>query len=301
MVRKIVHQYFPRTYDKLLEFKQNKAIRRIVVPLAIYSFIFHLLIIFGINNFEFAKPLELIFTKNYSSAIYTPFSIVLLYEIFELVVVLPESLTIFMAKQFEISSLIVLRDVFKNISHFDSMAVTEKNMETFQIISYDIVVGLLLFFLVAVFLHINKNRKKSYSDLDVKRFINVKKTITVLLGHTLVALAIYSFIKWGMDIHHAISNGIEYHQPMKLVFFEDFFSIMIFTDIFLLVFSLMYTRSYPILFRNASFAISTILIKLSITSPRPINLGLAVMANIIGVLTVLIFIYYNTILQRKPR
>lgn len=301
MVAKLVHTYIPKRFDNLLDFKKKKVIRKIVVPLALWSFILHLGIIFAINFFPFAHPLEVIFTHNYSSAIYTPFSIILLYEIFELVVVLPESLTIFMAKQFEISSLIVLRDVFKNIAHFDSMAVTEKNMEAFKIITYDIVIGLLLFFLVAVFLHINKSRKKSYSDLELKKFINIKKGIAVLLGHTLVALIIYSFVKWGGDIYQAVKFQREFHTPMKLVFFEDFFSIMIFTDIFLLIFSLIYTRSYPILFRNASYIVSTILIKLSLTSPKPINLGLAVMANVIGILTVLIFIYYNKVLQRKPR
>jgi uncharacterized membrane protein (DUF373 family) len=301
MVAKIVHEFIPNQFDKLLDFKKRKVIRKIVVPLALWSFIAHLGVIFAINHFQFAAPLELIFTKNYSAAIYTPFSIILLYEIFELVVVLPESLTIFMAKQFEISSLIVLRDVFKNIAHFDSMSVNEHNMQAFKVISSDIIIGLLLFFLVAVFLHVNKSRKKSYSDLELKKFINVKKNIAVLLGHTLVALTLYSFIKWGFDVMQAVEHQREFHTPMKLVFFKDFFSIMIFADIFLLIFSLIYTRSYPILFRNASYVVSTILIKLSLTSPNPINLGLAVMANVIGIMTVLIFIYYNNVLQRKPR
>jgi hypothetical protein len=301
VVQKIVHDYFPRTFDRLLDFKHQKVIRRIVVPVAIWSFIAHLVLIFCMNYFEFAAPLKFILNPNYSSAIYTPFSFILMYEIFEMVVVLPQSLTIFMAKQYEIASLIILREVFKDIAHFDSLAVNQANITVFKEIALDVAVSMILFLLVAVFLHVNKNRVKNYTDLDVRKFINVKKTISVILGHLLVTLAIYSLFKWLYAGFQAVSNHHHMHEALKLVFFEDFFSLMIFTDIFLLIFSLIYTRSYPILFRNSAFTISTILIKLFLTSPKPINLALAVMANLVGVFTVLIFIYYNRVLQRKPR
>jgi predicted neutral ceramidase superfamily lipid hydrolase len=65
------------------------------------------------------------------------------------------------------------------------------------------------------------------------------------------------------------------HQPkpdsevlvdINAIFFDKFFTILILSDVFILLFSLMYTEKFPVIIRNSSFVISTILLKLSFSA-----------------------------------
>ena len=61
-----------------------------------------------------------------------------------------------------------------------------------------------------------------------------------------------------------------YPNP-NTVFYADFFSIMIFVDVFLLLISFTFHFSFFTIFRNASFIITTILIRMSLTIDKPMN------------------------------
>ncbi|MFY8204102.1 MAG: hypothetical protein ACOVJ1_07630, partial [Sediminibacterium sp.] len=61
-----------------------------------------------------------------------------------------------------------------------------------------------------------------------------------------------------------------YPNP-NTVFYEDFFSIMIFVDVLLLIISFTFHSSFFIIFRNASFIITTILLRMSLTIEKPMN------------------------------
>ena len=52
-------------------------------------------------------------------SIYTPFSFILIYEIYLLIFYLPRSISTYISKQFEIITLIVIRRIFKDISDMD--------------------------------------------------------------------------------------------------------------------------------------------------------------------------------------
>ena len=53
------------------------------------------------------------FFDSYLDALYA-FSIILAYEVYELIRAIPESFSISIGKQFEVMSLLVVRDMFKN-------------------------------------------------------------------------------------------------------------------------------------------------------------------------------------------
>jgi hypothetical protein len=50
------------------------------------------------------------------------------------------------------------------------------------------------------------------------------------------------------------------------IFFDHFFTVLILSDVFILLFSLLYTEEFPTIIRNSSFVISTILLKLSFSA-----------------------------------
>jgi hypothetical protein len=73
---------------------------------------------------------------------------------------------------------------------------------------------------------------------------------------------------------------------------------MIFTDVFLLIVSLAYYERYEYVFRNAGFVISTVLLRVSLSTPKPYDLLLALTAMLYGVAVLGVFACYSTMPKR---
>jgi hypothetical protein len=87
---------------------------------------------------------------------------------------------------------------------------------------------------------------------------------------TLLGLSINSFYHWSADMIQALGTHQNYPDP-NTVFYADFFTVMIFVDVLLLIISFLYHFSFFTIFRNASFIITTILIRMSLTLEKPVN------------------------------
>jgi len=63
-------------------------------------------------------------------------------------------------------------------------------------------------------------------------------------------------------------------------FFESFHTVLIFSDVLILLISLRYSTNSAVVFRNAGFAASTVIIRVALTAPPYISvlLGIAAMA-----------------------
>jgi hypothetical protein len=75
-----------------------------------------------------------------------------------------------------------------------------------------------------------------------------------------------------------------------------FYTLLIFTDVFILLFSLRYTTKYLNLFRYSSFALATIFLRLTLSAPAYFNVGMAVIAGlmVLGVTSI-----YNRMLIKN--
>lgn len=109
-----------RLSEKLYQYFLSKTSRerseRAILWIALVSFIIHLVLI-GLVNFNIialSEPNNLL--KNPIAAIYTPFSFILVYEVYLLVYYLPKSTSIYISKQYEIITLIIIRRLFKDLS-----------------------------------------------------------------------------------------------------------------------------------------------------------------------------------------
>jgi len=106
-------------YQKLLSTGTQRKSERIFLIIAILSFLIHLSIIFLVNfriiNLEGTAELF----KNPIAAIYTPFSFILVYEVYLLNYYLPRSLTTYVNKQYEIILLIIMRRLFKDLAKLE--------------------------------------------------------------------------------------------------------------------------------------------------------------------------------------
>jgi len=106
-------------FTKVFSDKNQKGVEKATLWLSIIGFISHLLLIYA-KKFElFETPFEASLLDDPISAIYTPFSIILIYEIYLLVLNLPRSFTTSVSKQFEIISLILIRRIFADIPKID--------------------------------------------------------------------------------------------------------------------------------------------------------------------------------------
>ena len=83
-----------KLYQKFLSKETKERSERIILWIALVSFITHLLIIglIQLNMVTIAEPSNLL--KNPIAAIYTPFSFILVYEVYLLVYYLPKSTSI---------------------------------------------------------------------------------------------------------------------------------------------------------------------------------------------------------------
>ena len=97
-------------FDTIFSEKSQKSFEKYILILATGGFIIHLLLIFsnkyGYINFNFNDTLLL----DPISALYTPFSFILVYEAYLLIYYLPNSFTVTVVKEYEIISLILIRE-----------------------------------------------------------------------------------------------------------------------------------------------------------------------------------------------
>lgn len=284
-------------YSAFLSENTKRKSEKIIVFIAIISFIIHLLIItlVDLDILHFVDSSRLL--NNPIAAIYTPFSFILIYEVYLLVYYLPKSTSIYIGKQYEIITLIIIRRVFKDLSRleFTSDWFTIKSDLEF---SYDLIATVILFFLIFIFYRLNDlskiDQKKITQPLpEITRFIRMKNSIAMCLIPVFLVLAIYSLYRWIDESFFTTSLKVEAIKDVNTIFFDDFFTVLILIDVLLLLFSFLHTDKFNIVVRNSGFIISTILIKLSFGTEGVLNTILIVVAVLFGVLILGIHNWYE--------
>ncbi len=279
-------------YYNLLSEKTKKRSERIILLIAIASFLIHLLIIylvdFGVISLN--NPSDLL--KNPIAAIYTPFSFILVYEVYLLIHYLPKSITTYISKQYEIITLIIIRRLFKDLSNLSLSSDWFKIKYDLQF-TYDLVASVLLFFLILQFYKQSKKRYRTDENEDSQiegtvRFIKIKKIIAASLVPILFFVAIYSFINWLISSVELNSDSEVSFKNINNIFFEQFFTILIIADVVLLLFSFFHTVDFHKVIRNSGFIISTILIRVSFSVSGLLNTALILTAIIFGLLILII-------------
>ena len=262
-----------------------KKFEKFILISATLGFIIHLLLILLNNNgyVDLSFFQDKLFV-NPISAIYTPFSFILIYEAFLLIYFLPRSFTTSIAKQFEIMSLILIRKIFKDIPNVNLDDNWIQNESNLQLI-YDLVGVLIVFFLIYLFKKLKEDLPKLPVHQNLDRFISYKKLISLFLVPTLSLLCIFSFLDW----YNYVFLGIGTSSNIDYLFFESFFTILILVDVFILLVSFQYTERYSQLIRNTGFIISTILLRLSFSSVGLTSLLLLVSGIVFGLIILLIY------------
>lgn len=293
----------PNLFDYFLSNKIKIKSERIIVYISIVSFILHLILISFVNleiiNLNDATKL----LNNPISAIYTPFSFILIYEVYLLVYYLPKSTTIYIGKQYEIISLIIIRRIFKDLSNleFTNNWFQNKNDLIFMC---DLSAIIVLFLLIYYFYKLNdENELARKKELEFKpeiiSFIKLKKIIATILVPIFLILAVYSLTNWLIESFASIGQFVHDLKDINKIFFDDFFTILILVDVLLLLFSFLHSDNFSKVIRNSGFIISTILLKLSFGTEGVLNSLLIVCAVLFGVIILKIHNLYEKRVQLK--
>ena len=277
--------------------KTKKLSEQIIINIAIFSFVVHLILIF-LNNFGvFGDQYENSgFFSSPIAAIYTPFSFILLYEVYLLIYYLPKSMTIYIGKQYEIIMLIVIRRLYKDLSQLELSNNWFSIQEDLQF-TYDLLATIILFILIHLFYKMNKYRVRKLLKLtetrtEIVRFIKIKKVIALILIPLFFVMAIYAFGNWA---YATLINPSKITDLANInnLFFDEFFTVLILVDVLLLLFSFTHTDKFNKVIRNSGFVISTILVKLSFGTEGLLNSVLIVTAVSFGVLILWIHMMFE--------
>ncbi|MDG1685906.1 MAG: hypothetical protein P8I28_00770 [Flavobacteriaceae bacterium] len=257
---------FYLTFEKIFSIvfapKIQKIIEKVILLLAALGFVIHLGLIFlKAQGIIFFSPLYPELFNDPISAIYTPFSLILIYEIYLLLFYLPRSFTSCVSKQFEIISLIVIRKIFKDIPQMDLADNWMSSSHNLELI-VDLLGFLILFLLIFLF---NKSKqrlpKEAVENSRLLKFIASKKIVSVMLFGVLGVMLLSNLSQWIYGVFNQ-QNLLN----LDSLFFNQFFTLLILADVVILLISFRYTEEYSKLIRNTGFIIATILIRLSFSA-----------------------------------
>ena len=269
-------------FDKLLSDKTRTKTEKVILNIALFSFFIHLAFIYlsKLDIINFTSSSELL--NNPISAIYTPFSFILIYEVYLLIYYLPKSFTTYITKQYQIITLIIIRKLFKDLS------ALELTSDWFEIkgdlqFTYDLIASLLLFFLIYLFQKQGKQKIKQQINLQpvIEKFVQKKRLIAVILVPLFFFMALNTLIKWSTGITIS-SSEFPSLESINNLFFDQFFTVLILVDVVLLLISFFYTDQFHKIIRNSGFIISTILIRMSFGVSGLINTILILVAVLFG-------------------
>lgn len=231
---------------------------RLTLFIGIAAFLLHSAIIFALR-------LQLIDDKyfpenlfgNPFAALFSPFSSLLVYEVYLLIFYLRQSYTKSVAKQLEIMALILLRNCFKDIGQLTDRKVSLLNSELLK----DLTGFVALLLLVWIFYHLDAKRTEIKYELTAA-FIKLKERLSVFLLLVFFGLSCFSFSTWLIDLVKFADNHAALMDPSH-IFYTEFFTLLTFADVLLLLSSAKNLQNTILIIRNSGYVLATFLARIS--------------------------------------
>jgi hypothetical protein len=154
-----------------------------------------------------------------------------------------------------------------------------------------------MFLLVAIFQYVALKRatRAGAAELSAgsKKFIAQKKLVAVGLTLLLLSMAAYNLGIVTVHTYRSLMAGHRITPEPNAFFYND-----VFTEALILILSLVVSGRYEMVFRNAAFVLSIILLCFSLTEDHPHGAPLGLIAIMFGILTLLVFNFHSRIYAR---
>jgi len=227
----------------------RKKVEGSLVTLALVLFGVHLAL-FGIQEvWEIGLP-ENLFSHPLQT-LYTPFSVILIAEVYLLVYYLPTSFARSLGKQVEIVALIEIRSVFKDLD-------TTSNWPWEAVFFPHMLSALLLGGMLVLFYHLLPRRQARIEESELQNFIGFKTALAGLLALVFVVLSVHALGNWIWELFHSPGS---LHADLNDIFYNEFFTALILVDVLLLVVSFRYLDDFGLVLRNSGFVVATVLLR----------------------------------------
>ena len=227
------------------------------------------------------------------SALYTPFSILLVYEVYQLIRTIPDSFSSSVGKQYEIATLLVVRDILKRLSEVESSEGWEISSDL-GFLLVECGAFLALFYTSLTYFRISNGADKSgdMSD-DIVIFVEAKRGVANTMLLVFLSVAVYSFWTWIESVQEGGGS------VSRVIFFLDFFTFLILADILILLISYWFYTDFGNLARNTGFVLSTVIIRVAISSEGVSAMVLFTLSGLLGI--AILRMFDPNIPSRTPR
>lgn len=209
-------------------------------------------------------------------AVSVVFTFLLVLEVASLVFALARSVADSLGKQFELLALILIREAFVEFGHTSEPIDWAELAPAVPQIIADMLGALVVFALLVFYYRVQRHRAITTVERDRASFICAKKGVSLLLLAAFLALGIGSL---------AMRARGDTPPP----FFATFYTILVLSDVLLVLVSLRYSTTFSIVFRNAAFAAATVLIRLALSAPGFVNVFLAAGATAFALATSIVY------------
>lgn len=270
-------------FDPLHHYWENDRTQRAVAGGLVAVFILGLIGI-ELNRQGMLPPgMSAITPTSHYMAINLAFSLVLVLEVVSLIFTIPCSISKSVGKQFEILALILLRGSFKELADFPEPILLTGHMDALLRIVSDATGALIIFGILGVYIIINRQLDdEARKGEALFRFVAAKKIVALCLFGIFVFLGAKNVFLFATS------------QP-TFEFFHAFFTVLIFSDILLVLVSQRFLPQFRAVFRNSGFALATLLIRLALTAPKFYDALIGIGAVVYAVLLTLV---YNAFFSR---
>ena len=210
------------------------------------------------------------------SSLYTPFSILLVYEVYQLIRTIPDSFSSSVGKQYEIATLLVVRDILKRLSEVEGTEGWEISSDL-GFLLVECAAFLALFYTSLTYFRMSDNSTKS-GDMsgDIAVFVESKRLVANFMLIVFLLTAAYSFFTWIVSVQEGGGS------VSRVIFFLDFFTFLILADILILLVSYWFYTDFGNLARNTGFVLSTVIIRVAISSEGVSAMVLFTLSGLLG-------------------
>jgi hypothetical protein len=276
-------------FDPLHHYWEHEQMHRKISLLLVILFLGSLLVIELKRQGLLPAAIAASIPRNHFFAIQTAFTVVLILEVVSLIFTLPCSFSRSVGKQFEILSLILMRNSFKELSYLPEPITFTGNEQAIYRILSDGFGALLLFALLGVYYRIQTlHHDETSKPEDLFSFVAAKKGIALIL----LGIFMYMGVK---TILQAVA-GVEHPD-----FFHGFYTLLIITDILLVLIAQSFQPSFLAVFRNSGYALSTLIIRLALAAPAYFNVLLGAAAAVFAIaMTLITTMLFAKHVQKRP-
>jgi len=278
-----VFNLFSSIFDSTRAFWEKEETHRIVSVLLIVIFILALGII-EINRQGFLPAsFSTIVPSSHYLAINLAFSLVLILEVISLIFALPSSMSKALGKQFEILALIFLRNSFKELAELpEPINISGHHEVLWHILAYG-GGAVTIFTLLGVYQLLRRNLDEVLlPGPSLDRFIKSKKTVAIFMLIIFVGMGAYDLWLQAMG-------------RQEFDFFHYFYTVLIFSDILLVLIAQTFLPQFPAVFRNSGYALATLMIRISLTASVYYNVLIGIISIIFALVLTLVYNRFYTI------